>query len=304
MFRPKPQPLEDAPSQFLSVSTAIRTFSVERAKAIKKSLTKALADRWSKKEEPIDPQVLQQAILTDIGQRLQVARTEKHRTLDDISQQTQIPPRILDAIEAGDRDRLPEPVYIRAAIKQFADALGLDGQAISHELPVVGVGTKEAATPARRSQIFLQVRPVYFYLFYLVLVVLSVRGISNFLKQSVLEASRVDLPPEPLPAIVSSPPLPAKPAVSPAPAPAKAIAPGVAVELKDASWVRVMVDNKVAFEGMLSKGDRRTWQAGKQVTIRAGNAGGVWVQVNDSPAKAMGEVGRVEEMTYTIAPRS
>jgi hypothetical protein len=42
----------------------------------------------------------------------------------------------------------------------------------------------------------------------------------------------------------------------------------------------------------------RTWQANRELTVRAGNAGGVYVAVNNANAKQLGQPGKVEEVTY------
>jgi cytoskeletal protein RodZ len=70
------------------------------------------------------------------------------------------------------------------------------------------------------------------------------------------------------------------------------------VKLTDQSWVRVVADGKTEFEGMLPEGTQRIWAADKEVTVRAGNAGGVLVSLNEGQAKPMGEPGTVEEVTF------
>jgi hypothetical protein len=72
----------------------------------------------------------------------------------------------------------------------------------------------------------------------------------------------------------------------------------VSLTLTAQSWLRVMVDGKQAYEGVLSEGDQRTWEANEAVSVRAGNAGGVMVKVNNKPAVPMGNPGAVEEATY------
>lgn len=39
--------------------------------------------------------------------------------------------------------------------------------------------------------------------------------------------------------------------------------------------------------------------ANKELTVRAGNAGGVLIAVNKKEAKQLGQPGQVEEVTYT-----
>lgn len=51
---------------------------------------------------------------------------------------------------------------------------------------------------------------------------------------------------------------------------------------------------------MLSEGAQQAWAAKQQITVRAGNAGGVLVSYNESPPKLLGEPGTVEEKTFEV----
>jgi hypothetical protein len=61
-----------------------------------------------------------------------------------------------------------------------------------------------------------------------------------------------------------------------------------------------MVDSQVAFEGVLPAGTQRQWKGEKEVTIRAGNAGGVVISFNNQQQQILGAPGQVEEVTYTV----
>ena len=73
----------------------------------------------------------------------------------------------------------------------------------------------------------------------------------------------------------------------------------VTLELQDTSWLRVKVDGNTEFEGDLTKGERRTWTAKKELTVRSGNAGAVLISVNKQPATPLGDQGAVKEVTFT-----
>gem|GEM_PF-6314074 len=74
----------------------------------------------------------------------------------------------------------------------------------------------------------------------------------------------------------------------------------VTVEVKGESWVRVSVDGKTEFEGILTENDSpKSWNANNELTIRSGNAGAVWVSLNQKTAKPLGEMGEVKDVTFT-----
>lgn len=64
--------------------------------------------------------------MEELGRALKSAREEKGITLDEISRETKISRRHLEAIEAGAFDQLPGAVYARAFLRHYAKAIGLD----------------------------------------------------------------------------------------------------------------------------------------------------------------------------------
>jgi hypothetical protein len=80
-------------------------------------------------------EVQQKAYLQKIGELLKQTRQEKGLSLEDIYQQTFIQVYNLKAIEEGNLRCLPEPFYIKAFIKKYAAALGLDRQQLGAEFP-------------------------------------------------------------------------------------------------------------------------------------------------------------------------
>jgi len=74
--------------------------------------------------------------LKAIGARLGEERQKKSISLEEIAAKTYIPQRLLSAIEDANLDRLPEPVFVQGFIRRYADAIGLDGTAMSKEFTV------------------------------------------------------------------------------------------------------------------------------------------------------------------------
>lgn len=72
-------------------------------------------------------------MLTELGKRLVEAREEKGMSLEDLQTVTKIQKRYLLAIEQGNYDIIPGKFYVRAFIKQYAEAVGLNSEQLFEE---------------------------------------------------------------------------------------------------------------------------------------------------------------------------
>ncbi|SIT67077.1 helix-turn-helix domain-containing protein [Edaphobacillus lindanitolerans] len=93
--------------------------------------------------------------MSELGARLKQARKEKGYSLDDLQELTKIQKRYLSAIEEGDFGIMPGTFYVRAFIKQYAEAVGLDPDEMLElykaEAPEPGPAQEPAmAAPAMR----------------------------------------------------------------------------------------------------------------------------------------------------------
>ena len=79
-------------------------------------------------------------MMTELGARLKEARLQKGYSLDDLQEITKIQKRYLVGIEEGNYSSMPGTFYVRAFIKQYAEAVGLDAHEIlqqyQKEIPV------------------------------------------------------------------------------------------------------------------------------------------------------------------------
>ncbi|WP_421384698.1 helix-turn-helix domain-containing protein [Bacillus salacetis] len=74
-------------------------------------------------------------VLTELGTRLREAREAKGYSLDDLQNMTKIQKRYLMGIEEGNYDMMPGKFYVRAFIKQYAEAVALDPEMLFAEYP-------------------------------------------------------------------------------------------------------------------------------------------------------------------------
>ncbi|ATP39417.1 helix-turn-helix domain-containing protein [Solibacillus sp. R5-41] len=71
--------------------------------------------------------------MTELGARLKEARLAKGYSLDDLQEITKIQKRYLIGIEEGNYSIMPGSFYVRAFIKQYAEAVGIDADQLFME---------------------------------------------------------------------------------------------------------------------------------------------------------------------------
>jgi cytoskeleton protein RodZ len=283
---------------------------------------------------------LQAEQLKEIGGYLRQLREERPLSVEDIAAITRIRVPMLEALESGNLDRLPELIYVKGFIRRYGEALGIDGKSLSDRLspsaqqlvqeaatpkktapkvtppavPVEKNATKpsqslpKAATPAQPARAILKAanpaQPAKKSVFGLSLWLGLLAGVSCGLGGlGYLFLSR---PPannqaiEPAPEISPSPVVLPSPVASPVPARATPLS--VTVSIDNPAWLRVRADGKTLQEGILKPGTKQTWTANKTLNIRTGNAGGVQFSLNDRPAEVMGPLGQIADRTFTAEP--
>lgn len=247
----------------------------------------------------------QQQQLKELGGNLHRIRVAKNISLETIAANTHISQRLLAAIEAGDTAELPEPFYIQALVSKFARQIGAEEVKfeIEHHSSETVV---ERSLPLSNRQGWrgFQLRTFHLYLIYILLVVASVKAITSVVERpAIVDRTPVERPIADPPANREQPPAIA---VEPPRIPqlvsqsSNTESVSVGINLQERCWLKVMVDGQVAFEGVLPQGTQRQWTGRKQVTIRAGNAGGVAITFNNQQQKILGAPGQVEEVTYTV----
>lgn len=96
--------------------------------------------------------------MTELGARLKEARTAKGYSIEDLQEITKIQKRYLAGIEDGNYASMPGAFYVRAFIKQYAEAVGLNGDELletyKSEIPSPSnedVTKSIPTTPSRRA---------------------------------------------------------------------------------------------------------------------------------------------------------
>ena len=118
------------------------------------SLLAGLTRRWSlgrhtpgggPPEPPKDPLLI-------TGQQLREAREAQGLGLRDLAQQTRISTAVLEALERGWRDRLPEPAYLRTMLPLLEERLQLTPGSLRAALPAAARGAAAARRESLRQR--------------------------------------------------------------------------------------------------------------------------------------------------------
>ncbi|MFW6359518.1 MAG: helix-turn-helix domain-containing protein [Chroococcales cyanobacterium] len=267
----------------------------------------------SKKDSPIHLKQQQCEKLAEIGAYLQQHRLEQSISLDELSLSSRIRKSLLIAVEEGKLEQLPEPIYIRGLIRQIAESLGVNGNELAEKFPVQPNLSFQNERRWWLSLPIARLRPIHLYLIYILIVIGAVNSFSYVIKRSALQASGSIKTQQPS---ISQPlgenqetSLNVSKVIETVDETMTLQSQNdeekvmVEIKVKSPSWVKIVADGKITFEGTLPQGSKRTWVATQQLTVRAGNAGGVIVAVNNQQEKRLGDPGQVQEVTYRASSR-
>ncbi|MGN0940123.1 MAG: helix-turn-helix domain-containing protein [Selenomonadaceae bacterium] len=82
-----------------------------------------------------------------VGSTLRAAREKLGLTVEDIANETSIRAAYIEAIEKSDNDSLPSEVYVKGFIRNYAEMLHLDGDALAREYHEEIHGADEPPAP-------------------------------------------------------------------------------------------------------------------------------------------------------------
>jgi cytoskeletal protein RodZ len=240
-----------------------------------------------------------------IGSRLKNRRIAKGLTLDDISRDTRIPSRYLDAIETEDHSSLPGLVFTRNFIRQYALFLEVDPEPLIAGLPKPDEKTAPLpdapARPNGRSSYRRERRIRAFAIASAWLLATGAAGAAAYLglHHYSIRIVSTDTRPE---VVQAASPVPGKAAVAPAAAPVnEAATPRVTVSLTAhaRAWIRLDADGKTVFMGTLITDETKEISAKEQIRLQTGNAGALSVSLNGKTLDSLGDAGQFREVRLT-----
>jgi cytoskeletal protein RodZ len=242
-----------------------------------------------------DPLPLTSAeIMGQIGDKLRQWREHYHLSIDDMSARTQIQPRLIQAIEEGYIEVLPEPIYTKGMVKRYADSLGLDGAKISQHVTLIESAAPKFKVIPRSTMGFnktLQFKPSHVYLGYMVAICAIGAGTSHFLNNAIK-------PPAPI-LNQNTVQLQRTATVGPIASQLPDVRIGIAVT--DVTWAQIGIDGTTKVTGSLKAGTQFNWIAKKQVTISTNNAGGLLFSRDGQQPQLLGKIGQKQTITIKVS---
>jgi cytoskeleton protein RodZ len=245
-----------------------------------------------------------------IGQELQRARIAADRTVDEISASTRVRVPIVHAIEQDDFSRCGGDVYARGHIRMLAREVGLDPAPLVEQFDAQH-GGRPAPTPAAPMFEAERIRPERRRPNWTAAMVTAIVAVIGFVGFTMLNggddgtaSTQVAEGPKPGKTVKPSAGRTATPTSDPSES-AIAAAPRDKVTVKlsaidDKSWISAKAANgRLLFDGILFKGDSKTFQDDEQIDLILGNAGAIELFVNGKKVEDEFQPGQVERLSYT-----
>jgi cytoskeleton protein RodZ len=265
---------------------------------------------------------------------LKAVRETRGLSLRAIFETTRVGLVNLAAVENGDFNRLPPPVYARDFIRKYAQAIGIDEKPIldRYEKYLESLKPPQEGTEVRKP--WPEANRRYRFLFMSLAAVI----LAGILVSALFLYDQAGKPLSPAPAAVEAPPakiLPAPdvepppgkdtpaatntavlpdapaqrtvsvPAPAPTPAPAeKIILPPAAtgkmynliIEARELTWIRITEDRNPSYQALLKPGDRIERMASDFFQLDIGNAGGINLTFQGKPLGSLGKQGQIIHM--------
>lgn len=227
--------------------------------------------------------------LLALGQKLREARNRRGLSQEELAERLRLGTDQLDALEQGDRRRLPEPVFVIAQAKRVAGSLG-----ITIDEQIAALRSSGLMEPVRRPAPPLVAQDLLTPGQGHPRLAPPVSALPGWLPAAAAAvvalglATALLLPKRQPPSTTSAMPAPTAeaPAAPPAtPTPAARV-PSLELRPREPSWLAVReLNGRTLFEGTLS--EPRTFPLGRGLEVRAGRPHQVSVSVPGVPARPL-----------------
>ncbi len=235
------------------------------------------------------------AIMAQIGAHLGYWRNQQSLSVEEVAALTQIQPRLIQAIEEGHLEMLPESVYVKGMIRRYGACLGMDGNGLAEHVPTWQREVLQfKQTTSTRSEAFSAptLKPIHWYAIY----ALTILGGSAVLSHTLNHAAKPKYPVienTKTPAVTPIDILPPTPIESPETV-------QVRIRVTNPVWAEIVVDGNPKIVGNLKAGEERDWIVTQQMTIRTNDGGGLFVSQGQQPFQVIGQAGQKKQVTIKV----
>jgi len=244
----------------------------------------------------------------DVGLELRQARERRGLSLQQLSNTTKISPRVLQAIEAADEDRLPAPVFTRSFVRTYAREVSLDPDDTMRRYfeqftpPAAVVTVEPGAAPVIAASTPDEPRwspaDAIRGRFGTAAVLTVVALLAIFLGTRNHTRAKSAATQAAAPAVVSTTGAPSTPPAQAAPVATSgtAAAPPASLHLAIATtgpcWVQATVNGAPVLAKLLGAGDKRDVDTTSDVRLRIGDPSAFTFSINGAPAAIRGPAGQ------------
>jgi Helix-turn-helix domain/Domain of unknown function (DUF4115) len=234
-------------------------------------------------------------MMEQIGAHLGYWRNQQSLSVEEVAALTQIQPRLIQAIEEGHIEMLPESVYVKGMIRRYGDCLGMDGNGLAEHVPTWQREVLEfKQTTSTRAETFSPptIQPIHWYAIYALTILGGTAGLSHLLNDAAKPKYPIVeniTPPAATPVEIEPP--------SPIDSPETV---QVRINVKNPIWAEIVVDGNPKVVGNLKAGEQRDWIVTQQMTIRTNDGGGLFVSRGKQPFQPLGQAGQKKQVTIKV----
>ena len=301
----------------------------ESSPEVQKEGTESNFDKYNPVIESPDSGKSSQEIFTDIGHQLEERRKVLSLTVEEVERHIHVRTPFLRALERGAMDELPSPVQTRGMFVNYASFLDLDVDSLLLRF-ADGLQARHRERhpqkPSRGRPIKVndKVPPLSTFIagdlligggMIILLILFTIWGVSRVVVMRAQFYPQVTAPAiSNILAVTSLPTVSQQVTLIPAQSTALPFTPlatsitatlpaNVNVELNviavERTYMRVIVDGKIQFDGEAVPGTAYPYEAKNQVEILVGSASGLSITYNGSNLGLMGTFGQVVDNIYT-----
>jgi cytoskeletal protein RodZ len=255
-----------------------------------------------------------------IGEQLSTARRELGLTTKEVAERLRMRRMFVEALEREEWATIGEFVYVRGFLKNYARLLGLDAAAVAQQLSNEYAPEIAAPRPTLeslagsglssvRSENEIGSRAWFPWVLgsltaiaalLVVMVGISVVGLFSSANKRANDATQTAAQTS----TTSTTQIPGAATLTETTSDAQGRDNGVnlRLQLTDRSWLSVTVDGKRVVYETLPAGTIRDFHGVREITLRAGNAGGVVAKIDGKDLGKLGQAGQVQDRVFAVKP--